>query len=53
MLTKSKTDRDEPSRVIPKTDKEAPTRKKLRKDSDEPRWVKSSTDKDAPSRRIP
>jgi hypothetical protein len=52
-VTKSKTDKDDPRRAVPKTASDDPIREKLRRDKLEPRWAKSTTDKDDPRRAVP
>jgi hypothetical protein len=47
---KSSTDKDEPIRTFPKSEKLAPKRATLRMDIDDPRCKKSKTDKAEPKR---
>lgn len=44
MWTKSKTDSDDPIRVMPNTEHELPILKKVRSDKDEPKWAMSNTE---------
>jgi hypothetical protein len=50
---KSKTASDDPKRVMPNTDKELPSLMNERKDRDAPTCTKSSTDKEEPRRVMP
>jgi hypothetical protein len=50
---KSRTEMDEPSRVMPNKDKLDPNLIKLRIETVDPRFKKSSTDKDAPIAAMP
>jgi hypothetical protein len=50
---KSKTETEDPRRVMPKTDMELPMRMNLLRESEEPNCAKSRTDRDAPKRVIP
>jgi hypothetical protein len=49
----SKMERTEPKRVIPYTDKELPTLRKLLSDTVEPQWRKSTRLKLEPNRIMP
>jgi len=50
---KSRTDKEDPSFVIPNTDNVEPKRRKLLSDTAEPTVTKSRTDKDEPSLAMP
>jgi hypothetical protein len=53
MCEKSSTDSEDPSRAIPYTDRQEPTRVKLRIDSMDPKEMKSNALTELPNRDIP